>query len=75
MLRAAILVTRVLVEDRMVEISMMRFSRSLATTSSVVLYSSWVLSPQETLIQRPSSSGLRRAGSALGQSARWTDTP
>ena len=35
-LRADRFVTRVLVEERMVEMSMMRFSRSLATTSRVV---------------------------------------
>ena len=34
--RADILVTQVLVAERMVEISIMRFSRSLATTSRVV---------------------------------------
>ena len=67
--------TWVLVEESTVEISTMRLMRSLATTWRVVRKVPSTSSAQDTLIQRPSSSGRRRAGSALGQSLRWTDTP
>ena len=47
---------------------MMRFSRSLSTTSSVVLYSSWVLSPQgDRPVSSPPHSGFAsKAEIALG---------
>ena len=67
--------TWVLVEDSTVEMSMIRLMRSLATTCRVVRKVPSTSSAQDTLIQRPFSLGLRRAGSALGQSLRWTDTP
>ena len=67
--------TLVLVADSTVDTSTIRLMRSLATTCSMVWYSSLVLSAQLTRIQRPASAGLSLERSTLGQSARCTDTP
>ena len=64
-------------EDRLVKKAFQEYYRQhiFAEISRDVRKWASSVTAQATFTQRPASSGLRRVGSALGQSCRWMDTP